>query len=706
MRKNKIRGISAAMLRLLSRQVHKSNFKRSFTTGLWGDPPTQEVELTVDGIAVSVPVGTTIMQACGVAGVDVPRFCYHERLKIAGNCRMCLVQVNGGPKLVASCAAPVAGKMSIVTGNEVVKRAREGVMEFLLANHPLDCPICDQGGECDLQEQAMAFGSDRSRFLLEKEDKRAVEDKAFGPLVKTSMNRCIHCTRCVRFANDVAGVDDLGTTGRGNEMQIGTYIEKMLDSELSGNIIDLCPVGALTSKPYAFTARPWELKRTESIDVMDAVGANILIDVRGQEVMRILPRLKEDVNEEWLGDKSRFAYDGLKYQRLTNPLARIDGQQLEEVSWEEALLLAAERIRAFGGDEIEVVAGPFVDLESLVVAKDLFSRLGCPNLRFENDAWMPVDIQASFRLNCSLAGIEEADRILIVGANPRKEAPLIGARIRKAYLAGTDVAYLGQEMGEFPFATQRVCSVEEALKFFEGSKKPLLLVGESVFEAEAFDELSPLIKAVVSPAWNGFAYLPLNASRIGALEIGWKALKKRSESPSPKLVYLLNADGHKNIPSDAFVIYQGHHGDHGASRADLILPGAAYTEKNCTFVNLEGRAQRSRAALAPPVEAREDWQVLAAVGEVCGLGLAYGSVGGIYERLGEVAPGLVENLGWIGPCSTSSLIPAQLSHLSGGVASRRLEGLKSRISDYYMTDCISRASPTMAKCSLTFSRPH
>ena len=740
-------------------------------------PQTEaNIALTVDSKHVSVPPTATIIQACAVAGIDIPRFCYHERLGVAGNCRMCLVQVNGGAKLVASCAAPVAKDMRVETTTAAVKKAREGVMEFLLANHPLDCPICDQGGECDLQDQAMAFGSDRSR-LGHSIEKRAVADKDFGPLIKTSMNRCIHCTRCVRFANEIAGVDALGTTGRGSDMQIGTYVQKTLASELSGNIIDLCPVGALTSRPYAFAARPWELRCTESIDVMDAVGAAVRVDSRGQEVMRVLPRLNEDVNEEWLADKGRFACDGLRLQRLMTPMLRRAGA-FEPVAWDLALRLFADLLRKTLPERIEAVAGQFADVETLLLVKELLGRLGCTNLRFDTEldttAHAPsIDLSAAYRCNTSLEQLETADAVLLVACDPKREAPLLNARLRKAFLSrNAAFALIASEPCSLTYQYEYLGSTASALSSshpfmlrLRQAKRPAIIVGQLAhprYGAQTQRLVAQLARSIpnlVQDRWNGFNVLPLDASHTGALDIGWTSLHARApasldarapasldartlasldartlasldarapasldartlasldarapaslDARTPaSLVYLINADTLRptSISPGAFVVYQGHHGDVGAEMADLVLPGAAYTEKDATFVNLEGRGQQTVAAVPPPGDARTDWQIVRAVAEVAGIRLPYDTLDDVRDRMGEVAPSLSAAChGRVHPTVLAAAAADEL--LLKGASDACADGgpYEAAISDYYMTDCISRASPTMAKCSLAFA---
>ncbi len=647
---------------------------------------------------------------------------------IAGNCRMCLVESKGAPKPVASCAFPAMPGQVILTESPLVAKAREGVMEFLLSNHPLDCPICDWGGECDLQDQSMRYGSDRGRFH-EVKGKRAVEDKQFGPLIKTVMTRCIHCTRCVRFSNDIAGVQEMGTSGRGNDLQIGTYIEKTLDSEMSGNIIDLCPVGALTSKPYAFHARPWELKKSESIDVLDAVGSNIRVDSRGVQVMRILPRTNDDVNEEWINDKTRFAYDGLKYQRLTTPLIK-QGDRFVPASWPEALATIAEGLERSGakGDEIKAVAGSLADAESLVALKDLVNRLGSENTTTDLPAGdLPpaqgVDFRSNYSFNSQIPGIEEADMLLLVGTNPRHEAALVNARIRKAYLRhGLDVGLIGEKVdltydydhvGRDLKALEKIVKGEgEFGKKFKAAKKPLIIVGSAVAEhVDGQAALAGLAKYVhdnksrfLSAEWNGFNTLQRTASKTAANDIGF-APRASSAKVAPKFVYLLNADDFNpdSIPRDAFVVYQGHHGDLGAQFADVCLPGAAYTEKSVTYVNTEGRTQLTRAAVPPPGAAREDWKILRALSEVLNVTLPYNDLLDLRDRMFDLSPTLVRY---------DVVEPTSAAHAAAGLEalakqadpSKKISGapLFRPITNFYQTDAISRASPTMAKCVKAF----
>ncbi|NXB35150.1 NDUS1 oxidoreductase, partial [Eulacestoma nigropectus] len=682
---------------------------------------SNQIEVFVDGHPVLVNPGTTVLQACEKAGVQIPRFCYHDRLSVAGNCRMCLVEIEKAPKPVAACAMPVMKGWNILTNSEKSRKAREGVMEFLLANHPLDCPICDQGGECDLQDQSMMFGSDRSRF---REGKRAVEDKNIGPLVKTIMTRCIQCTRCIRFASEVAGVDDLGTTGRGNDMQVGTYVEKMFMSELSGNIIDICPVGALTSKPYAFTARPWETRKVESIDVLDAVGSNIVVSTRTGEVMRILPRLHEDINEEWISDKTRFAYDGLKRQRLTQPMIKNEKGVFVYASWEDVLARVAGVLQAVEGKEIAAVVGGLVDAEALIALKDLLNRVNCDTLCTEEifpTAGAGTDLRSNYLLNTKIAGVEEADVLLLVGTNPRFEAPLFNARIRKSWLhndlqvalvgSPVNLTYTYEHLGESPQILQDIASGKHAFsKVLDHAKKPMVVVGSTALQRSDGAAIHAAVSTIAQNAraksgagadWKVMNILHRVASQVAALDLGFKPGVEAIRKNPPKVLYLLGADSgcitRQDLPKDCFIIYQGHHGDVGAPMADVILPGAAYTEKAATYVNTEGRAQQTRVAVTPPGMAREDWKIIRAVSELAGLTLPYENLDQIRKRLEEVSPNLVryddveEANYFIQANELAKLAKQQL--LADPLVPPQLT-----IKDFYMTDSISRASQTMAKC--------
>jgi len=675
--------------------------------------------LTIDGREIEVPQGITVLQACELAGIDVPRFCYHEKLAIAGNCRMCLVEMERSPKPIASCAMPAGDGMVIKTDTALVKKAREGVMEFLLINHPLDCPICDQGGECDLQDQAMAFGRGRKRF---GEHKRAVKEKDLGPLVKTYMTRCIHCTRCVRFLDDIAGVTELGIVNRGEHLEIDTYIEKALSSELSGNIIDLCPVGALTSKPYAFAARSWELQRTETIDVHDAVGSNILVDARGATVMRVLPRLNEDVNEEWISDKTRFANDGLRLQRLDTPMVRRDGR-LEAAGWDEALGAVAERAKGLAGGRIAALVGDLADAEAMVALKDLMAALGSPHLDCRQDgAKLDPAARAGYLFNTTIAGIEDADACLLVGTMPRYEAPLVNARLRKRYLMGgfrigvvgpaMDLTYKADILGAGPetldailAGTHLFCGVLRA------AVRPMIVVGMGALARPDGAAVLATARAIaeaygmVRDDWNGFNVLHSAAGRVAGLDLGLVpgeggrdagAILDGAEAGDIELVYLLGAD---EIDTErlgaAFVVYQGHHGDRGAHRADVILPGAAYTEKNATYVNTEGRPQRTRLAVFPPGAAREDWKVLRALSAAMGQTLPYDTLRQVRARMAEIAPQLAD---------VDEVTPAEWRPF-GAAGAMDATPFTMPMTNFYMTDAISRASPTMAECSALFVAP-
>ncbi len=665
-------------------------------------------KLTIDGIEVEVDAGLTVLQACEIAGKEIPRFCYHERLSVAGNCRMCLVEMERAPKPIASCAMPVGDGMVITTDSETIQQARKGVMEFLLINHPLDCPICDQGGECDLQDQSIGFGYDRSRY---NEEKRAVKDKNLGPLVSTVMTRCIHCTRCIRFATEIAGVPELGATGRGEHMEVGTYVEKTLSSELSGNIIDLCPVGALTSKPYAFNARPWELKKTESIDVMDALGANIRVDTRGAEVLRIVPRNNDDVNEEWISDKTRFACDGLRRQRLDQPFVRRESN-LQAASWDEAFAAIAEKVEATSGNKIAAIAGDQADCESMYALKKLMESLGSANIDCRQDgATIGAGSRAGYLFNSTIAGIEDADAILIVGANPRLESPVLNARIRKRFLQGnvsigvigeeTDLTYRYDYLGAGPDTLADIASGSNGFaQILNNASNPMIIIGSGVLTrddaATVLGTARKLAEAtgMIADGWNGFNVLHTAASRVGGLDLGFVPGEGGVGtadilSGGMDVVYLLGADEiDMNGLGDAFVIYQGHHGDAGAHRADVILPGAAYTEKNATYVNLEGRVQRTQLASFPVGEAKEDWAILRALSAELGQTLAFDSLAELRERMTTATPSLG---------NVDEIATAEWGEF-GADGAMSSDAFASPIDNFFMTDPISRASQTMAEC--------
>ena len=654
-------------------------------------------KVTVDGIEIEVPQGATVLQAAELAGKEIPRFCYHERLSIAGNCRMCLVEVKPGPpKPQASCALPAAEGQEIRTDSEMVKKAREGVMEFLLINHPLDCPICDQGGECDLQDQAVAYGKGKSRF---EENKRAVTEKYMGPIVKTVMTRCIHCTRCVRFAEEVAGVEEIGAIGRGEGMEITSYLEHAVHSELSGNVVDLCPVGALTSKPYAFEARPWELTKTLGIDVMDGVGTNIRIDSRGREVLRALPRVNDDVNEEWATDKTRHAIDGLMKRRLDKPYVRKNGK-LEEASWAEAFQAIAD-VKA--GSSVAAIAGDLVDCETMYAAKTLLKSMKSDMLEGRQTG-LSYDVSslAAVNFNSTIAGIEEADVILLVSTNPRWEASLVNTRIRKAVRKGGTkvfgigpeadqtypVEWLGDDMG---LLAKLPKAAADALK---GAERPAIILGGGALSVEgahgAALKLATKYK-LVRDGWNGFNVLHIGASRTGGLMLGYAADGgiKAIAAKKPKLLFALGADEMDyEAFKDSFKVFIGHHGDAGAHAADVILPGAAYTEKNGTYVNLEGRVQHSTKAIFAPGDAREDWSILRALSDVMGKTLPFDSFEELRAKMAKHHPEL----------AAEGLVTFEWSPPTGLPDKPKGQGVHP-IKDFYLTNSIARASATMQRCS-------
>jgi NADH-quinone oxidoreductase subunit G len=672
-------------------------------------------KIIVDGKEIDVPAEYTLLQACEAAGAEIARFCFHERLSIAGNCRMCLVEVKGGPpKPTASCAMSVRdlrpgpkGEPPVVeTNSPMARKAREGVMEFLLINHPLDCPICDQGGECDLQDQAMAYGVDSSRY---RENKRAVENKYIGALVKTSMNRCIHCTRCVRFTTEVAGVSELGAIGRGEDMEITTYLEKAMTSELQGNVVDLCPVGALTAKPYEFHARSWELSKTESIDVMDALGSAIRIDSRGREVVRILPRVNEAINEEWISDKTRHAADGLKTQRLDRPYVRIDGK-LAPATWPQAFAAVAARTKATHPGRIGAVAGDLAAVEEMFALKTLMDRLGVANVDCRQDG-ARLDARfgrASYIFNSTIAGIDEADAIMIIGSNPRIEAPVLNARIRKRWLKGNcligvvgqklDLTYPHNYLGAGPESLAAFASHPPAQK-----EKPMFILGAGAFaRPDGAAVLSLAAKAalslgVIKDGWNGFNVLQSAASRVGGLDLGFTpgagGLDATAMSGARALDLLFNLGADEiAIEPGAFVVYIGTHGDRGAQRADVILPGAAYPEKTGIYVNTEGRPQFAERATFPPGDAREDWAIVRALSDALGAKLPFDSLSQLRAALFAAHPHLA---------GFDEVAPAQADFAGLAAQGGALDKapLITGIGDFYLTNPIARASRTMAECS-------
>jgi NADH-quinone oxidoreductase subunit G len=684
-------------------------------------------KIKIDGVEGEFENGLTLLQACEIMGAEVPRFCYHDRLSIAGNCRMCLVEVKGGPpKPQASCAISVNdlrpgpnGELpEVFTRTPMVKKAREGVMEFLLINHPLDCPVCDQGGECDLQDQAMAYGKSGNRFV---ENKRAVEDKDFGPLVKTEMTRCIQCTRCVRFTTEVAGITDMGLTGRGEDVEITTYLDQIITSELQGNIIDLCPVGALTSKPYEFKARPWELRKTESIDVMDAVGSNIRVDSRGREVLRILPRTHENVNEEWISDKTRFVWDGLKTQRLDQPYVREMGK-LRPASWAEAMGHVAKKLKTAKPERIGFLVGDLVSAEEAFAIKALASKLGSNNVdcRVDGSPLGEHGGRAGYIFNSTIAGIEEADAIMLIGCNPRLEAPVLNARIRKRISKGGVVIGVVGERADLTYDyTYLGAGAESLAKLAEHApakaQKPMFIIGQGALarpDGAAILALAAKAAAaigVVKDGWNGFNILHTAAGRVGALDVcalpgdgGLKAndMITAAGKGDMDVMFLAGAD---EINTDSlgksFVIYMGTHGDAGAHRADVILPGAAYTEKSATFVNTEGRPQMTARATFPPGEARDDWSIISGLAKQLDLNLGWTTLEGLRAAMYAIAPQLAK-LDYLHTADA-----AALSELAAGEGATLKDVFTSPIKDFYFTNPIARASKIMADCSALKNRP-
>ncbi len=679
-------------------------------------------KLKVDGKEIEVPDHFTLLQACEEAGAEVPRFCFHERLSVAGNCRMCLIEVKGGPpKPAASCAmgvrdlrpGPNGEAPEVFTTTPMVKKAREGVMEFLLINHPLDCPICDQGGECDLQDQAMAFGVDSTRY---NENKRAVEDKYIGPLVKTVMNRCIHCTRCVRFTTEVAGIAELGLIGRGEDAEITTYLEQAMTSELQGNVVDLCPVGALTSKPYAFNARPWELGKTESIDVMDAVGSAIRVDTRGREVMRVMPRVNEEINEEWISDKTRFIWDGLKTQRLDRPYVKRDGR-LQPATWNEAFAAIKAAVAKTSADRIGAIAGDLASVEEMYALKELITSLGSKNIDCRQDgaALDPSLGRSSYLFNPTIQGIESADALLIIGSNPRFEASVINARIRKRFrMANFPIAVIG-EQAELRYSYEYLGAGTDSLaelvagkgKFLSVLKKaerPMIIIGQGSISGDngasvlvAAAKLAGAVGAVTAD-WNGFAVLHTAASRVGGLDLGFvpgEGGKTATEMlTGTDVLFLLGADEMDFSGKTAgFTVYIGSHGDEGAHGADVILPAATYTEKSGTWVNTEGRVQMGNRAGFAPGDAREDWAIIRALSDVLGKKLPFDSLGELRGKLYAAHPHFAD-VDTIAAGASGEI--AALAQKAGEMAK---SVFASPVKDFYLTNPIARASAVMAECS-------
>ncbi|MDC1245556.1 NADH-quinone oxidoreductase subunit NuoG [Pelagibacteraceae bacterium] len=665
------------------------------------------LKLKVNEIEVEVEEGLTVLQACEKAGVEIPRFCYHEKLSIAGNCRMCLVEMEKSPKPVASCAMPAAEGMSIKTNTEFVEKARKGVMEFLLANHPLDCPVCDQGGECDLQDQSMFYGVDKSRY---KENKREVSEKNMGPLIKTQMTRCIHCTRCVRFATEVAGVPEIGAIGRGEDMQITTYLEQSMQSELSANVVDLCPVGALTSKPYVFEARPWELKKTESIDVMDAIGSNIRIDTYGWEVKRILPRINEDINEEWISDKTRYACDGLLNQRLDTPYVKYNGK-FEKASWSEVFNIIKSKLNNVDKDKVCGLTGDLVNMETLYIFKEFFNKtLGSYNIESRNDhTYLNPEKRENYLFNSTINGIEKADFIFIVGSNPRYEATILNARIRKAYLQNKTKIISFNDVGDLTYPYECLNGDIENIKkitednheissLIKNAKNPLIIFGKSSLNSKSakyiFESIKSFLKknGKISEEWNSLNVISENASTVGSFDLGLyktedgsNEVLKDLENHKFEIVYLLGLDSFKFEKKDEFIIYQGSHGDKGAEMADIILPGAAYTEQNGYFTNLEGKLQKAYKASYPPEDAKEDWVIINELAEAM-------NHRKLFNDKDELDSSLLNQI--------NLYIEKNKSIKSSDFKDLKFdqEIIKLCSEDYYYSNVIARASKTMLEC--------
>jgi len=668
-------------------------------------------KIIINGKEIEFEKGMTVLQACELADVEIPRFCYHEKLSIAGNCRMCLVEMERSPKPIASCAMPAAEGMNIKTNTEFVKKARKGVMEFLLANHPLDCPVCDQGGECDLQDQSLFYGFDKSRF---SENKRAVEDKYMGPLIKTQMTRCIHCTRCIRFAEEVAGVPEIGAIGRGENMQITTYLEQSMTSELSANVIDLCPVGALTSKPYAFEARPWELKKTESIDVMDAIGSNIRVDTYGWEVKRILPRLNNEINEEWISDKTRYACDGLLKQRLDVPYVKKNGK-LEKSDWDEAVGIISQKIKSLNPSEIGGHVGDMASMETIYAFKILLEKIGSKNYDFrEKKFYINPQDKVNYLFNSSINGIEESDLIILIGCNPRHEGTILNARIRKSYVKNKtkiysignpgDLTYeytlLGDDLSELKNIFEDKSKITQEIK---NSKKPIFILGESALELKngsyIFEEMKNyLIKnKFISEDWNALNILIQNASTVGALDLGFYNIEKdnnflffdKLEKNHFKLLYLVGSDNLHIKKNNEFIIYQGSHGDKNAAIADVILPSAAYTEQDGLFTNIEGRVQECRKASYPTNEAKEDWQIFNLISKNL-----YNT--NLFSDLHSIRNIIFKNIP-----NFSEIDHLPIKKIKNEIIKLNAIGdekIAVKPIDYYFSNSIARASKTMSDC--------
>ena len=665
------------------------------------------LKLKVNNLDVEVEEGLTVLQACEKAGVEIPRFCYHEKLSIAGNCRMCLVEIEKSPKPVASCAMPAAEGMNIKTNSELVEKARKGVMEFLLVNHPLDCPVCDQGGECDLQDQSMFYGVDKSRF---KENKRAVSEKNMGPLIKTQMTRCIHCTRCVRFATEVAGVPEIGAIGRGEDMQITTYLEQSMQSELSANVVDLCPVGALTSKPYVFEARPWELKKTESVDVMDAVGSNIRVDTYDWEVKRVLPIINEDINEEWISDKTRYACDGLLHQRLDTPFIKYNGK-FEKASWQEVYKIIKSKFENTSKEKICGFVGDLTNMETSYIFKEFFDRtLDTDNYEFRHDnRFLDTSSRENYLFNTSINGIEVSDLIFLIGTNPRYEATILNARIRKSYVNSNTKIISLNDLGDLTYAyksldgqTQTLKDIfkdnHEISKLIKDSKAPVIILGESFLKHNSSKYLFNIIKEFLNKNgklnndWNALNILSSDASTVGSIDIGLinenKNLLEDLKNNKFEIIFLVGQDNLEFTKKNEFIIYQGSHGDKGAEIADIILPGSAYTEQDGYFTNLEGKIQKAQKASYPPGEAKEDWQIINELAE-------FMNNRKLFNDKDELESSMFNylNLQKVKQNNSNNKI------ITSNENDFKNEALKVSVKDYYFSNVVARASKTMIECN-------
>jgi len=670
-------------------------------------------KLIINDKEIEIEDGLTVLQACELAGVEIPRFCYHEKLSIAGNCRMCLVEMEKSPKPIASCAMPASDGMVIKTNTKKVEKARKGVMEFLLANHPLDCPVCDQGGECDLQDQSLFYGFDKSRYF---ENKREVKEKYMGPLIKTQMTRCIHCTRCIRFATEIAGVPELGAIGRGEDMQITTYLEKSMESELSANVIDLCPVGALTSLPYAFEARPWELKKTESVDVMDAVGSNIRIDTYGWEVKRILPKVNENINEEWISDKTRYACDGLLKQRIDTPYIRENGR-LVKTSWSNAFQKIKEKIQSVNPNEVAGFVGDLMDLESMFVFKSFFNKvLNSNNLECrQKEIYLNPKERMNYIFNSTIEGIEDSDLILLIGTNPRLEATILNSRIRKSYLKNKteifsignpgDLTYPYKILGEDTSVLDDIYQNKNVLsEKIKNASKPLIIIGESSLYGKKgkyiFESMKKFLfdNKKINNDWNSLNFLTQQASKVGAIDLGIFSIKNKDnnyvlnglKNNEYKLVYLLGADEIKFDKKEEFIIYQGTHGDKGAHIADVVLPGSAYTEKDGHYINLEGRIQKGYKASYPPGDSKEDWKIILDLSMFLGFSIGFETKNDLEKKLKNSNKFFLKFDATENIKSNEKLITENVEFFNSKIEIEKI--------DYYFTNYISRASKTMNEC--------